>query len=330
VQEEETHYFKITGQNELTGLYAERKIYCDGYADGIYDYSPTFYPNGLMSTSFVFSNYRIKIETEKISSLIRKFFDENGNFLEQKTDYQYIIQDGCINLVSETTVSSDNKNVSKHMLYPLHDLSMLTQEQKAPVERMIELNRLTTPLVEKQMVGNEQITLVNQYKDWGNNLILPEKLYTKKGNGIEEVRIIYHNYDLYGNPQYITKDDAEKVVYLWGYNHRYPVAEIKNATYTQVVAQIQGGQTTINAIAAGNTFSNSDQNKINALRTALPNAQVTTYTYKPLVGILTVTDPNGITTHYEYDSFTRLKRTYLIENGSEKTIQRYNYHYQNQ
>lgn len=34
-------------------------------------------------------------------------------------------------------------------------------------------------------------------------------------------------YDIYGNPVYINKDGAEKVVYLWGYKGQYLLAEIK-------------------------------------------------------------------------------------------------------
>ena len=34
---------------------------------------------------------------------------------------------------------------------------------------------------------------------------------------------------------------------------------------------------------------------------------VTTYTYKPLVGISSITDPKGYITTYEYDELNRLK-----------------------
>ena len=110
------------------------------------------------------------------------------------------------------------------------------------------------------------------------------------------------------------------MVYIWGYNKQYPVAKIEGATYAEVKAVFGG---TIPAL--GSSALTAAQ--ISTLRSKLSAALVTTYTYKPLVGILTATAPNGITTYYEYDTFNRLKRTYIIENGTEKTVQSYDYHY---
>ncbi len=63
------------------------------------------------------------------------------------------------------------------------------------------------------------------------------------------------------------------------------------------------------------------------LKKYLPDAEITTYTYKPLVGITSGTDPRGVTTYYDYDDFGRLKETYIIENGVKKILQAYDYHY---
>ena len=112
--------------------------------------------------------------------------------------------------------------------------------------------------------------------------------------------------------------------YLWAYHYQYPIAEIKNATYDQVKAQIPGGQTTIDAIASGDTLSSSHQGIINGLRTALPNAQVTTYTYNPLIGLQTVIDPRGMKTTYIYDAFGRLQ---AIKEDNNKLVESYEYHY---
>jgi YD repeat-containing protein len=147
------------------------------------------------------------------------------------------------------------------------------------------------------------------------------------GSSTEDARIKYYNYDRYGNPVYITKDDATMIVYIWSYMGQYPVAEIINATYAEVNAALSKlGLTNIDAICK-TTTPNID--KIRSLRTELSNASVSVYSYQPLIGILTATDPSGITTYYDYDPFGRLEETYIIENNVKKIIQSYNYNYKN-
>lgn len=50
----------------------------------------------------------------------------------------------------------------------------------------------------------------------------------------------------------------------------------------------------------------------------------TTYTYKNLVGIETITDPNGLTTTFEYDTYNRLK---LVRDHDNKIVANYEYNY---
>ncbi len=135
------------------------------------------------------------------------------------------------------------------------------------------------------------------------------------------------SYDSNNNPRELMFKNNLIVTYLWSYNNQYPIAEIKNATYSEVVGALSG----ITPEQLGSA-SEPDMAKVEALRhhPGLLKAQVTTYTYKPLVGILTATDPRGVTTHYEYDTLNRLMQTYIIENGEKKILQKYDYHYANQ
>ncbi|GHU71150.1 hypothetical protein FACS189413_12520 [Bacteroidia bacterium] len=138
----------------------------------------------------------------------------------------------------------------------------------------------------------------------------------------------YYKYDVKGNVIEAKAAGSQiTTVYLWGYNYQYPIAEIQGANYEQVVAAVQGGQATLNNIATSYTLSSSNLSKINALRTTLPNALVTTYTYKPLVGRLTETDSRGIIKYYEYDAFERLQAI-KDENGS--LLEHYDYNYKNE
>lgn len=109
--------------------------------------------------------------------------------------------------------------------------------------------------------------------------------------------------------------------YLWGYYNQYPIAKIEMGSYNTVSYVLSGID--IEAFAAAE-FPNMSQ--LNILRTSqyLNNAQITTYTYKPLVGMTSQTDPRGVTTYYEYDDFNRLK---FIKDNQGDVIQRFDYHY---
>ncbi|UZR97144.1 RHS repeat domain-containing protein [Chondrinema litorale] len=63
---------------------------------------------------------------------------------------------------------------------------------------------------------------------------------------------------------------------------------------------------------------------IDEVRLYPSDAFMTTYTYDPLIGMTSATDPNGKTTYYQYDDFGRLKQ---IEDKDNNVLQRYEYHY---
>jgi YD repeat-containing protein len=140
---------------------------------------------------------------------------------------------------------------------------------------------------------------------------------------------MYYSYDTYGNIRESRPAGSNTpTVYLWGYKHQYPIAKIENATYEQVISALgYSNDSQVETLANKNEPTASDWTTINNLRTNtnLSRAQVTTYTYKPLIGIQTVTDSRGVKTTYEYDSFGRLQKTIL----NNSTIEDYQYHYKN-
>lgn len=64
--------------------------------------------------------------------------------------------------------------------------------------------------------------------------------------------------------------------------------------------------------------------KLNEDIRTLSEENIITYTYAPLVGMTSQTDPNGITTYYEYDDFGRLE---FIKDDDGNIIKAFNYHF---
>ncbi len=69
----------------------------------------------------------------------------------------------------------------------------------------------------------------------------------------------------------------------------------------------------------------NDAGVIDDLRLYPANAQMVSYTYKPLVGQISAADPNGAITYYEYDEYGRLK---LIRDLNGKILKTFKYQYQ--
>ncbi len=125
--------------------------------------------------------------------------------------------------------------------------------------------------------------------------------------------------------EYRSEKDGYDVVILWSYSCNYPIAQIMGVSYSDVESVL--GATTISSFA---DKPNPSLAEIKAFllpllsATKTKNALITCYSYIPLVGMASQTEPNGLTTYYEYDDFGRLKR---IRNNTNEIIEEYDYHF---
>nr|WP_295869880.1 hypothetical protein [uncultured Chitinophaga sp.] len=134
-----------------------------------------------------------------------------------------------------------------------------------------------------------------------------------------EERISFNQYDSRGNLLEQQKTNDAEEAYFWGYKGRYPVARVIGANYN-TAKQFVDQKILDNPIDDAQLRA-----EVNKLRNNLPGAMVTTYSYIPLKGISSETDPSGITTYYEYDSLGRLK---LIRDHDGKVLKQFDYQYQ--
>lgn len=224
-----------------------------------------------------------------------------------------------------TTAHLNAKNSADGGLKPL--LEMQEQYINAPVE--------TSSWINKNLVS----AIFNDYDYESNtNSIFLSKISTVKLNTPLNANFTssYSTYntivkDSRFTPEYLyrsengniveqSKFQGLKDVYLWGYKNKFPVAKISNSDYNSVKLIVN------QSILDNPTNDDQLRGELNKLRGNLPNALITTYTYKPLVGMTSITDAKGMTTYYEYDAFQRLK-TIKDQNGN--ILKQTDYHYKN-
>jgi YD repeat-containing protein len=78
-------------------------------------------------------------------------------------------------------------------------------------------------------------------------------------------------------------------------------------------------------ISGQSTVTITGSGLIDELRLCPANAQMSSYTYEPLVGMTSESDFSGKITYYEYDGFNQLK---LIRDNDGKILKQYDYQYQ--
>ena len=169
--------------------------------------------------------------------------------------------------------------------------------------------------------GNDSIIVKTPYTT--SSRFKPESYKANYNNEGLTNRISY-TYDSHANRVGAIKDGKEKVTYLYGYNNQYVIAVIENADYATVNSAIGN---TAETIATASQPSTANWNTINSLRSSHHDWHITTYKWKPLVGVISMTDPAGVETRYAYDGLGRLTQKSQVINNTEKLIEEYEYHY---
>lgn len=264
-------------------------------------------------------------------------YDENENpTISKATSMNY----NSIHQISENiTTNSAGDTLKTKIKYPV-DYTYYNGFIKA----MIDKNMLSYP-IEELSLKNGNVINATHYRYTATTSPLLSGIYKTETSqpitensfyGLDDLgnlipythykeNLIFDRYDTYGNLLQYHGKDNKYISFLWSYSNTYPIAKIENATYDQVSNAITG---TINTITSSDNPSDADiQTMASTLRNNLPNAQITAYTYQPLLGMTTTIDPRGVKTFFSYDNWGRL-RTKLDNNSN--LIQYYNYHYANE
>ena len=272
--------------------------------------------NLLTSTSIIDSKgekHTIKYKYPKDFAFHEIFFFPSPN-ISFNTYYEMVLKN-VINFPIEITTIRNNKIVSSEINSYSSGLGYLGYNKS-------QCNILENATIHEDNFSAAQANI--------NGLNIDDRL---------SERILYDKYDNQGNLEMYHIKDGTFTVLIWGYNKTQIIAKIENiASYGDVEDYIANLQTLSNndndrtvdtKNSLGNVIAyNGKEGKLRealqGLRNALPNAQVTTYTYDPLIGVTSMTDPRGETIYYTYDTFNRLEFVKDAD-GNILTNNQYNY-----
>lgn len=196
---------------------------------------------------------------------------------------------------------------------------------------MKNANMLNYPIETVTIRGNKILKSLLTTYDKINNFYLPTTIYnlsqkekasfafydgkTKdSGYSFPEYNVV--SYDNFNNIQEVLDKSGISVVFIWNYKQQL-LAELRNTTYSDIYK-----------VDPGINSGNLTVSRIDELRPKLTNSHITTYSYSlNYDAISSVTNPQGITTKYNYDPLGRLQS---VTDYNDNIISFYRYKYANE
>lgn len=252
-------------------------------------------------------------------------------------------------LLTRKEAINSNGILEKHYYkYPIDytPSSQITDIEALGIKGMIEKNIVSTPIEIYKETNNKIVSgnIQTYYED--NGRILPYKYYSLEtdGNGIFSSSSLLNGLQFNYDPKYKLKvqyqgdtngnvvqsqtSADEKLSIIWGYNSTFPVVKIEGIAYADIISTIKTDIS--NRVYTASSDYASVKVDVDYLKDRLSSLMsdsrytVSIFTYSPLIGMTSQTDPNGVTTYYDYDSFGRLK---AVKDHQGNILKSYEYHY---
>ncbi|MEO1010890.1 MAG: RHS repeat domain-containing protein [Bacteroidota bacterium] len=287
--------------------------------------------------------YEVDAEWWHPYETIETNYDQNGeNPVVVTTDLEY--NNGDHKMLTRSALSdSEGRTVVRELTYPSDPGS------GAPAEMFDVTNanykHILAPVVQEETTVDG--TIVSEHRsnfvyDTNKEMVLLQRSEVRPRGGTDIYGVDFGHDDLGRVVQQI-RDGGTPSYYIWGYQGQYPIAKIENFGSDDIDTGLQ----TLITVAMDTADEDNDRtmdlydqngNRLYAgeegslreafenLRNALPpGALMTSYTYDPLIGMTSMTNPRGYTTYYEYDDFNRLQ---AVKDAQGNRMTDYQYHYQ--
>lgn len=286
-------------------------------------------------------NYYSYIKLDSNRSFVHQKWFESGDHNRHLIKWAFNYQVSGIERLDSTIITSyanQESLVSREKFYYAPDTVLLLPIARESIDAQGSIKRIETEYLNDR--DAHVITPVLNKKSFNKNMLVneldqyltgfkPTSKILKNGAGkiINEVDIQYQNgLDILR----ISDKTGIPKSYTWAYDQTLPIIEktgsiisivsinssnVLPANYQTLDALLEAMDDIVNDPIAQNNWKQFNIN----LRSNY-GGQIKTYTYKPLVGMTSSTDENGIITYYDYDGFGRLVRIKDYNNDIIKTI----------
>ncbi|WP_333888882.1 hypothetical protein [Sphingobacterium siyangense] len=298
-------------KNGIGNILQRRQLYYSNTSKPYYQFvaSKTYMPNGTTYTPEDYTAYTVKRGTlydnfTKLDSIVNTTFFEESNVLKEvksKESYTYYSSDR--QLATKNVLASDGKVVKESYKRPVQ----LIAEGRDPNGMSASLNSFGFwPLVESAVDKNGIFVSRKrtEYIRPSSGIYVLKSIFEKDKIGTESQVVAVNAFDNYGNAVDVTLKNNARICYLYSYKGEYPIAKIENISYADLSTIL--GSTNIISFSAKIPSDNDIISFLTPLR-GRADIQVTSYTYKPLVGMTSKTDARGIKETYTYDGMQRLQ-----------------------
>ncbi|TKG91593.1 hypothetical protein EYV94_21450 [Puteibacter caeruleilacunae] len=287
----------------------------------------------------IYGTYNYNIQTGRCQLARKVEIDSVGNReVRKETKFKYNTE----GLLIESSFC-DSKDIPMKSILTYADTYQPTSEMNRSVlDSLNAKNMVAIPLRKEIFKSDGQVSgFINNYRfmEGNSNYMVLGSMYKWNTDDNYVPSVLLDKYDIKGNLLQSHKRNDISVAYLWGYDKQYPVIKAEGCSSSlleSVVQEITSRYVNgpfdyiLNQVGELKTLDEltrwKDFNKLLREHVSMKDVALSTYTYDPLTGMTSQTDPNGKITYYEYDDFGRLKR---IKDDSGSILKQLDYNYTN-
>lgn len=307
-----------SGPNEVTGgnALASENAYADALGGG-----------GCMQI-YLYPSVQFALASSNSSQ--KEYHGDNCVTIKTSTQYG---QTNTLDSISVQSQSETGTTVTTETFYPQNALS------QANMKTLADKHITEIPIECLTSISNEDGTYVigsqRYLYDNNGNIITEYSLDTERSITRSSFSLLKDNYafssfkanavfsyNSSGKPRVVKENNCDVVTYIWGYYSNYPIAVIRGADYP-VVRDLLGGDSAVKALETAPSPTISAR-ELHSKLSKLAGCCVSTYSFNPQIGMVEMISPNGESTTYTYDAFSRLAAI-KDHNGIVSSSFKYNY-----